>query len=124
VATTKPVKSPAVVEDPFVFEPEKETALVARTMTEFQNLVAQAKISGLKEITVTSDILKFLQQNRYDGTVGYMIYQDVWLFEEGRKDEVLTRDRSNARREIFKNSSVKINAPMSTTTKNGTDVVK
>lgn len=79
---------------------------VARTMNDLQNMVLRAKMDGTKEIEATEDILKFLQGARYKPEPPYMIYQDVWVYLEGKSEQAKAKDKITEEQATFGKSKV------------------
>lgn len=88
------------------FEPKKVD--VARTLSEFQNMIAIAHMGGAREIEASKDVFKYLLKGGYNPNDGHMIYQDVYVYEEGRSSEVKVRLSRTLEEAVFGHSKVTI----------------
>lgn len=81
-----------------------EAPPVITSVGQLQAAVIRAKMSGEKTLAVTTDVLQFLLSGQYDAKTGFMIYQDVFLIEDGRQDEVSERLAQSMEEKLFPGS--------------------
>lgn len=89
-------------------ELEKELPTVARTLSQFQNMLHAAKMTGKKEMEASIDIHKFFQKEKYKAGVGYMMFENVIVWEEGQKEMAQKRDSLTSEQKTFKDSKITI----------------
>lgn len=92
-------------------EPEFNPQMVdvVRTLSEFQNTIAYCKMNGIKEIQATPGILKYFLKQNYDPKAGVMIFQDVFVYEEGRMEEAKSKMERPMEEILFGHSKVELN---------------
>lgn len=73
------------------FKAEIPKSGVVATVAELQGAVIRAKSMGQKSLVVTKDVLQFLLSGQYDEKTGFMIFQDVFLIEDGKTELVAKR---------------------------------
>lgn len=61
---------------------------VARTPIDLQNMIMRARLTGSDSIQCSEDMAKYILKHTYKPEIGFFIYQDVFVFEEGREIEV------------------------------------
>lgn len=83
---------------------------VAKTFNEFQNMILSARMQSKGSdayIECTKEVAQFLLKQSYNPEVGYFIYQDVFVFEEGRREEIMEKMRMTMDKKIFGHSKIK-----------------
>lgn len=78
-----------------------EKVEVAQNLNQFQNMMGYCRMNGLKEMEVSPDILRYFLKEKYDPNSGFMIYENIFLFESGRTDEVKTRLNMKMEEKLF-----------------------
>jgi hypothetical protein len=92
---------------------EPQRVEVARTLNEFHSMISICIVNGEKEMLASANVLKSLLKHNYDPKAGHMIYQDVFVYEEGRKAEVQKKLGLTLEEKLFGHSKVGVSEPIS-----------
>ena len=112
----RPPKAKVIEEAPVVAAPvaksfdkeEKPSYRPAADLYEFEHQISLAQVHGVKSIEVTSAVMSQLLKAAYPPASGYMIYKNVWVFEEGKRAESLAKDARTMETILFGQSKVGI----------------
>lgn len=87
---------------------DAEMPKVAKTLAEFQNMLLRAKATGEYEFEASIDIHKYFQKDKYKPGVGYMMVENVKVYEEGMRESADQRDAETEHQRSFGKSKVTI----------------
>lgn len=92
-----------------MFDPNKvETVGPAKTLAEFRDRLAICKANLIKSMTVTRELMSQLLKSHKLPDTGYIIYENVWLYEEGKEEDSVRRDMRTVDDILFGQSKVGI----------------
>lgn len=92
-----------------MFEPEKvEMVKPANSLSEFRDRLAVAKANLIKSMVVTKELMSQLIKSHNLPEAGYIIYENVFVYEEGREEEAVKRDQRTIEDILFGQTKVGI----------------
>lgn len=87
---------------------------LVESLSSLEHMVALAKVNGVKDLLVTKEVLSQVLKTQYPAKSGYMVYKNVRLIEQDRRDEVLAKEGLTVEDLLFKGSKAPIGAGATT----------
>lgn len=91
-----------------------DTPAVGKTLTQFFAMIAVAKQEKKKAIEVSEGVLKYLLKEKFDPNHPVMVFQDVFVFQEGKMDLLQSKMNLKINDILFGHSTVKNIAAITT----------
>jgi hypothetical protein len=85
----------------------------AQTITQFMNQIAVAKLHGVNTIEATREVMTQVIKNGYDPGTGYFIYNNIWVYEVGRREDIVKNEKISMEQKMFGKSKVVIDSSAS-----------